>query len=154
MVAQHSDQLADLFDRFSENVQAVAETGRRSQESMFQAAGEAFRGQPNWMDSTKFADGAGPLMSGNIDAFANYFDTSLRSGVKVFKAVCDSPTKNDNSDWYGKTSSLWDAMFSANKASAEAFAKVGRATMENWSRFCGSACGAEAGNKTGAEASK
>src|SRR3990172_1607727 len=99
MVAETKETMTRMFEAFNDNLRAMFDAGRHTQEAWFKGLGE-FGKNPTVVETfvargEKLMKEFTPLVSKNMETFAQSCETGLRTGINAFRAACDI-TANTN----------------------------------------------------------
>ncbi len=144
MVAESKDRMTEVYETWTDNFRTFMDAGRRSQDSLFRAFGEAWKTQPEFEGlfarSERLTREFVPFVGKNVSTVSECVETTVRTGMDVFKAACDAATRTEETDVYRRTRGVWDAAFGAVRTNFEAFTKAGTRVAENCSEFLRSSC--------------
>jgi hypothetical protein len=152
MVADTREKVTEMYETWTDNVRAAVDAGRRSQETFFKAFGDLWKTQPEmegyFSRSERMAREFVPFLGKNVSTMSECMETTLRTGMDVLKAACDSASRQDDSDVYRRTRGVWDSTFGAARANFDAYTKASARMAENCSEFFRSACCTDAPKST------
>jgi len=144
MVAETKQDMTKMFEKTAENVRGAMDAGFGAQQAWFNACGDFFKRAGGFgtvlPQTDKIAKEFGPFVGKSIDAMTDCLDAGFRANMNAFKAACDVTTKMDEGDVYNKSREVMDAAFQAVKTNVDAFGKVGKRTVDNWTTLCSSTC--------------
>jgi len=152
MVTDVRENMNKFFDTMGDGVRAAFDAGQRTQEAFWRTTQEAWK-RPADLDrfmnrGAKMMREWVPLVTRNLDTFADACDRNMRSSVDICKNTLDVATNPEQGDLYAKTRQLWDSAFDMMRSNFEVMAKATARTMEACSNFCDN-IGCEESHKTG-----
>ena len=152
MVVETKERMTEMFDVWSDGFRTAMDTGRRTQENFFKVMGDFWKTQPEFEGvynrGERVAKEFVPFVSRNVQTASECAETTLRTGMDMFKVAFDTAAKTDDQDVYRKTRGMWDATFGAARTNFEAFGKAGTRMVENFSDFMRNTCCTECAPKT------
>jgi hypothetical protein len=160
--ARDAREAAGRFaDTVHESVRTAFDTTRRAQESMFKSFADGTKtngGFPGFdaffTTGERLTREFGPLVSRNIETFAETFQTGLRANADVFLAVFDAAVRPEENDLYKRTRKVWDTAFDAFRTQMNAFGKSTQRAVENCSEFCQTIANTEGAGRTNSRGTK
>ncbi|MBI1825390.1 MAG: hypothetical protein HY287_05505 [Planctomycetes bacterium] len=140
MVTDVKENMNKFFDTMGDGVRAAFDAGQRTHEAFWRTTQDAWK-RPADMDrfmnrTTKVMREWAPLMSRNLDTFADACEMNIRKGVDICKNTLEVTTNPDEGDLYAKTRQLWDSAFDVMRSNFEVMAKATARTMQACSNFC------------------
>lgn len=150
MVAATQESMKQVLDTFAETARNSFETGRRFQESWFEALGTGINGQTRkgfGVSADGFAKQWFPMIGANLRFLTDASQEAFQANLGLCRLACDTITKVGEKNFAGEQNKLAEAGFAAVRTTMTAFGKAGQAIAENWSTTCRSAtCGDECTN--------
>lgn len=144
MVAASQESMKQVFDTFAETARSSFETGRRLQESWFEAVGTGLNGSSRKgfsFDGECFAQQWFPMVGANVRFVVDAANEAFQAQLGVARLACDTLSKVGEKNFACEQSKLMDAGFAAVRTTMAAFGKASQAVIENWATTCRSAAG-------------
>ena len=155
MVADTKERMTEMFDVWNDGFRTAMDAGRKTQESFFRVMGDFWKTQPEFEGVYARGERAArelvPFVNRNVQTVSECAETTLRTGMDVFKVACDTATKADDVDVYRRTRNVWDATFGAARTNFDAVNKAGTRIAENFSEFVRNTCSTECAPKAAAK---
>jgi hypothetical protein len=140
MVTDMKENMNKFFDTMGNGVRAAFDAGQRTHEAFWRTTQDAWK-RPADMDhfmnrSTKVMREWAPLVSRNLETFADACEMNIRKGVDICKNTLEITTNREEGDLYAKSRQLWDSAFDVMRSNFEVIAKATAQTMQACSSIC------------------
>ena len=140
MVTETKETMNKAFDTMNSGFRTAVDCGQRTQETWTNFMRDAWRNPGEFDRVTQRGERMMkqffPFVGETMESFTRVCDANMRSGMGVFKAICETATPSDEADLGRKTRHIWDATFEAMRTNFDAMTKVSAKTLENYSAFC------------------